>query len=53
LKVLTCHELESKDALLPLLDHAFNWIFDERQFGDFIVRAKGKDSFFLTRVDSF
>jgi len=53
LKVLTYRELESRDGLLPLLDHAFNWIFDERQFGDFIARAKGKDRFFLTRLDSF
>jgi GNAT superfamily N-acetyltransferase len=35
LNVLTYRELESKDGLLPLLDHAFNWIFDERQFNDF------------------
>jgi len=36
LKVSTYRELESKDGLLPLLDHAFNWIFDERQFDDFM-----------------
>lgn len=35
MNVLTYRELESKDGLLPLLDHAFNWIFDERQFNDF------------------
>jgi len=33
---MTYRELESRDGLLPLLDHAFNWIFDERQFGGFI-----------------
>lgn len=36
MKVLAYRELESRDGLLPLLDHAFNWIFDERQFGDFM-----------------
>jgi GNAT superfamily N-acetyltransferase len=35
MKVLTYRELESKDGLLPLLDHAFNWAFDERQFDRF------------------
>jgi GNAT superfamily N-acetyltransferase len=36
LEISTYRELESKDGLLPLLDHAFNWIFDEHQFGDFV-----------------
>lgn len=35
MKVLTYRELQSKDGLLPLLDHAFNWVFDERQFDGF------------------
>jgi GNAT superfamily N-acetyltransferase len=35
LRISTYRELESKDDLLPLLDHAFNWVFDERQFNDF------------------
>ena len=36
MEILTYRELESRDGLLPLLDHAFNWIFDERQFDDFM-----------------
>lgn len=29
MKVLTYRELESKDGLVPLLDHAFNWVFNQ------------------------
>lgn len=32
MKILTYRELESKDSLLPLLDHAFNWTFNPRTF---------------------
>jgi GNAT superfamily N-acetyltransferase len=45
LEILTYRELESRDGLLPLLDHAFNWIFDERQFDDFMkIDPRLKDS---------
>lgn len=36
MKVLSYRNLESKDGLLPLLDHAFNWVFNQRQHEDFI-----------------
>jgi GNAT superfamily N-acetyltransferase len=36
MKILTYRDLESKDDVLPLLDHAFNWVFDRRQFEDAI-----------------
>ena len=32
LKIVTYRELESKDSLLPLLDHAFRWPFNQRVF---------------------
>lgn len=32
MKILTYRDLESRDDILPLLDHAFNWVFDQRQF---------------------
>ena len=32
LKIVTYRELESKDSLLPLLDHAFRWPFNQRSF---------------------
>jgi predicted N-acetyltransferase YhbS len=36
MKIQTYRELESKDGLVPILDHAFNWIFNQKQFDDFI-----------------
>lgn len=36
MKILAYRELESKDGILPLLDHAFNWVFAQRQFEDAI-----------------
>jgi GNAT superfamily N-acetyltransferase len=32
MKIVTYKELESKDSLLPLLDHAFGWTFNPRTF---------------------
>ncbi|NWG10735.1 GNAT family N-acetyltransferase [Candidatus Bathyarchaeota archaeon] len=32
MKILTYKELESKNSLLPLLDHAFGWTFNPRTF---------------------
>jgi GNAT superfamily N-acetyltransferase len=32
MKILTYRELESKNSLLPLLDHAFGWTFNPRTF---------------------
>jgi len=34
--ILSYEELDSKDGFLPLLDHAFNWVFDQKQFESFI-----------------
>jgi predicted N-acetyltransferase YhbS len=36
MKVVTYRELESTDGLLPLLDHAFNWVFNQKEFEDLI-----------------
>lgn len=36
MKIQTYRELESKNGLVPLLDHAFNWVFNQKQFDDFI-----------------
>jgi len=38
MKIVTYRELESKDSLLPLLDHAFRWPFNQRSF-DQIARV--------------
>ena len=35
MEILTCREADSKDGLIPLLDHAFNWVFNQNQFEDF------------------
>jgi GNAT superfamily N-acetyltransferase len=32
MKILSYRDLNSKDGLLPLLDHAFNWVFNQQQF---------------------
>jgi len=32
MKIIPYSDLESKDGLLPLLDHAFYWVFNHRQF---------------------
>jgi len=32
MKVVTYRELESTDGLLPLLDHAFKWVFNQKEF---------------------
>jgi GNAT superfamily N-acetyltransferase len=32
MKILSYRDLESKDGLLPLLDHAFNWVFNQHEF---------------------
>jgi GNAT superfamily N-acetyltransferase len=32
MKILTYRELDSKDGLVPLLDHAFNWTFNQKLF---------------------
>jgi len=34
MKIIPTRDLESKDGLLPLLDHAFYGIFNHRQFED-------------------
>jgi hypothetical protein len=31
MKILTYRELKSKDGLVPLLDHAFKWIYNSDQ----------------------
>lgn len=36
MRIVTYRELESKDELLPLLDHAFNWVFNQTQFDKFV-----------------
>jgi GNAT superfamily N-acetyltransferase len=36
MKILPYSDLESKDGLLPLLDHAFYWVFNQRQFDDLV-----------------
>jgi predicted acetyltransferase len=36
MRIVTCKELKSKDGLLPLLDHAFNWPFSQNQFEEII-----------------
>lgn len=36
MKILTHRELESKDQLLPLMDHAFGWPYNPRTFEKFI-----------------
>jgi predicted acetyltransferase len=36
MKIIPYRELKSKDGLLPLLDHAFMWAFNQGQFEDFI-----------------
>lgn len=36
MKIQTYWELESKDGLVPLLDHAFNWVFNQTQFEKFM-----------------
>jgi len=35
MKILTYRDLISKDGLIPLLDHAFNWVFNQKQFDYF------------------
>ena len=35
MKIQSYRELESKDGLVPILDHAFNWIFNQKKFDDF------------------
>jgi GNAT superfamily N-acetyltransferase len=34
MKILTYRDLKSKGGLVPLLDHAFGWVFDQHQFED-------------------
>ena len=36
MQVQPYREIESKDGLIPLFDHAFNWVFNEIQFNDFV-----------------
>jgi len=36
MKILSYRDLKSKDGLLPLLDHAFHWVFNQRQFENLI-----------------
>jgi GNAT superfamily N-acetyltransferase len=36
MKIIPFRDLESKDGLLPLLDHAFYWVFSQRQFDDLV-----------------
>jgi len=36
MKILTYRDLISRDGLIPLLDHAFNWVFNQKQFDYFI-----------------
>jgi predicted N-acetyltransferase YhbS len=36
MKILIYGDLDSKDGLVPILDHAFNWIFNQKQSDDFI-----------------
>ena len=32
-------EIDSKDGLTQLLDHVFNWVFNQKEFDDFVARA--------------
>jgi predicted acetyltransferase len=36
MKIIPYRELESKDGLLPLLDHAFKWVFNQSQSDDIV-----------------
>jgi hypothetical protein len=36
MKIVPYRDLESKNGLLPLLDHTFYWVFDHRQFEDLV-----------------
>lgn len=36
MKIIPYGELESKDGLLPLLDHAFKWVFNQSQSEGFV-----------------
>jgi predicted acetyltransferase len=36
MRIVPYRELESKDGLLPLLDHAFKWVFNQSQSDDFV-----------------
>lgn len=36
MKIVTYHDLKSKSGLLPLLEQAFGWPFNEREFNRFI-----------------
>ncbi|MEM2118266.1 MAG: GNAT family N-acetyltransferase [Candidatus Bathyarchaeia archaeon] len=45
MKIVTYRDLTSKDGLLPLMDHAFRWPFNQRTFEDFIKRdPRSRDS---------
>jgi len=44
MKVLTYRDLESKEGILPLMDHAFSWPFNPRWFEDFVkIDPRSKD----------
>jgi hypothetical protein len=36
MEILAYRDLKSRDGLLPLLVNAFNWVFNETQFEDYI-----------------
>lgn len=36
MEILTYREIASKDGLIPLLDQAFNWVFNQYQFDGFV-----------------
>ena len=36
MKIIPYRDLESKDGLLPLPDHAFYWVFNQHQFDDLV-----------------
>lgn len=36
MEILSYREIDSKDGLTQLLDHAFNWVFNQKEFDDFV-----------------
>jgi hypothetical protein len=39
MEILSYREIDSKDDLTQLLDHVFNWVFNQKEFDDFVARA--------------
>jgi hypothetical protein len=39
MEILSYREIDSRDGLIQLLDHVFNWVFNQKEFDDFVTRA--------------